>query len=184
MSLNSTQLRSHLRRLTSAGDPNWKMSLRDYALALYDRGDVSAACLQLQDGFGADVCELLWLCWLTCHGLTPDRDAPQALASVRRWQAETTRPLRELRRRLKPQAVTPELQSLRATIKHAELQAERETLRRLQHLSDQGRGIRLLRPQDPALSTRLLEWLPSDDEGARQPLAVLEACIDRPVVES
>ncbi len=183
MSLNSTQLREHLRHLTTTGGPSWRLPLWDYALALYAKKGVAAACLHLQDEFGADVCELLWICWLACHDLAPDRDAPLVLAPVRDWQHETTQPLRDLRRRLKLQAVTSGLESLRETVKRAELQSERETLLRLQRLSDRAQGVRLLEPHDPALAARLFEWLPASDKNARQPLAILETRFDRPMVE-
>ena len=161
----------------------WRMALWEYALALYGHPRVAEACLRLQDDFGADVCEILWECWLAYHDLGVGREAPTALAPIRRWQQETTRPLRDLRRRLKPVATAPEtstttLVELRETLKRAELMSERETLWRLQHLAERGQGIRLLEPGGPLLSRRLLSRLPGVDKGALGALTILDAHLD------
>ncbi|QTF92644.1 TIGR02444 family protein [Halomonas sp. BM-2019] len=127
---DSTEMAAVLRaRLLD--DPLW-----DFALALYARPGVEAACLALQDEAGVDVCELLWRCWLLHHGARPGPSAEAGLAAVRCWQAEVTVPLRALRRRLKPEAATHSgIASLREALKHAELEAERETLGRLEALA-------------------------------------------------
>ncbi|QFU03320.1 hypothetical protein FIU83_16940 [Halomonas sp. THAF5a] len=142
MSHDSTQLPDALRaRLLSA--PLW-----EFALALYGRDGVEAACLTLQDEAGVDVCELLWHCWLYRHGLACE--APPD--GVRHWQRDVTAPLRRLRRALKAEARTDEgVAELRATLQRAELQAEREALTRLQRLALSGTGIRPLPdpPPDP-----------------------------------
>ncbi|WP_290784335.1 TIGR02444 family protein [Halomonas sp.] len=116
-------------RLT--GQPLW-----EFALALYGQPGVESACLALQDQARVDVCELLWRCWLLRHGVVPGPTAEEGLVEVLRWQREVTAPLRRLRRRLKPEAnVRPGVAELRETLKHAELQAERETLDRLERLA-------------------------------------------------
>ncbi|MEQ6889623.1 TIGR02444 family protein [Halomonas sp. CS7] len=140
MTHDSTQLpdalRAHLRR-----DPLW-----EFALALYGRDGVEAACLTLQDEAGIDVCEMLWHCWLYQHGLTCDAP-PDA---VRRWQHEVTAPLRRLRRALKAEARDDDgVAELRRTLQTAELQAEREALSRLQRLALSGRGIHRLSTPPP-----------------------------------
>ncbi len=127
---DSTEMTAILRaRLT--GQPLW-----EFALALYSQPGVESACLALQDQARVDVCELLWRCWLLHHGSLPGPTAEKGLAEVLRWQREVTVPLRRLRRRLKPQAsIRPGVAGLRETLKHAELQAERETLDQLERLA-------------------------------------------------
>lgn len=140
MTHDSTQLPDALRaRLCQA--PLW-----EFALALYGRDGVEAACLSLQDEAGVDVCELLWHCWLYRHGLTCEVP-PDA---VRHWQRDVTAPLRRLRRALKAEARADEgVAELRRTLQQAELQAEREALSRLQRLALSGAGIRPLPAPPP-----------------------------------
>jgi uncharacterized protein (TIGR02444 family) len=127
---DSTEMAATLRaRLID--QPLW-----EFALALYARPGVEAACLTLQDEAGVDVCELLWRCWLLTHGAVPGEAAEAGLVAIHRWQAEVTVPLRQLRRRLKPEAsARPGVAELRETLKRAELLAERETLGRLECLA-------------------------------------------------
>lgn len=108
--------------------------LWDFALALYAKPGVEAACLTLQEEAGLDVCEVLFHCWLYSCGLEA---APAALARQREqrclWQRDVTEVLRGLRRNLKASAAGNEqVASLRETIKQAELMAERENLQRWQ----------------------------------------------------
>ncbi|MCA1770036.1 MAG: TIGR02444 family protein [Halomonas sp.] len=110
--------------------------LWEFALAFYGQPGVEQACLVLQDQANVDVCELLWRCWLLCHGAVPGPTAEEGLVEALSWQREVTAPLRRLRRRLKPEAgVRPGVAELRKTLKHAELQAEREALGRLERLA-------------------------------------------------
>ncbi|WP_158700924.1 TIGR02444 family protein [Phytohalomonas tamaricis] len=117
-----------------------------FALRLYAREGVSAACVRLQDEGGLDVCELLWLCWLAANHHTlaePDNEWQEALGDVRHWQRSVTVPLRQQRRLLKPLTEQmPRLVTLRTHIKQAELEAEREALTRLETLARQGNGVR------------------------------------------
>ncbi|MGE4532541.1 TIGR02444 family protein [Halomonas sp.] len=130
MSDDSTEMHADLRdRLAS--DPLW-----EFALAFYARPGVEGACLGLQDQAGIDVCELLWRCWLLTHGALPGEAAEAGLAAVHRWQREVTAPLRRLRRGLKADAEAREgVARLREALKRAELEAERETLARLESLA-------------------------------------------------
>ncbi len=130
MSADSTEMMAVLRaRLLD--HPLW-----EFALALYARPGVEAACLRLQDEAGVDVCELLWRCWLLRHGARPSPALEAALPAVLAWQQEVTVPLRALRRRLKAEAATAGgVAELRETLKRAELQAEGETLSRLERLA-------------------------------------------------
>ncbi|WP_299233928.1 TIGR02444 family protein [uncultured Halomonas sp.] len=145
---DSTEMLTILRARL-AEDPLWP-----FALTLYAREGVEAACLRLQDDAGVDVCELLWRCWLLQHGAVPQPECESALVEVRRWQRDVTQPLRRLRRELKTAAVSLEnVARLRDTLKQAELQAERETLARLEALA-MTRPLRSLSPADhPAEKT-------------------------------
>jgi uncharacterized protein (TIGR02444 family) len=163
MTHDSTELPSALRdRLTRA--PLWT-----FALDLYGREGVEAACLSLQDEAGVDVCELLWLCWLHHHGLSCAAPPDEA----RRWQREVTIPLRHLRRALKPEARGQEsVAELRRTIQQAELQAERETLRRLERLALDGAGLTRL----PTPPPRLVDFLAGHLQVQKKPhLSALDA---------
>ncbi|WP_312935824.1 TIGR02444 family protein [Pseudomonas sp.] len=108
--------------------------LWNYALALYGRRGVEAACLQLQNE-GADVCLLLCACWLQAHQVAPTQDRATALRRVSEpWQHEVIAPLRELRQRWKAQAQhDPQWAGLRGRIKGLELEAEQVLLERLAH---------------------------------------------------
>lgn len=137
------------------------------------------ACLHLQDEAGADVCEMLWDCWLEHHGLVVDDDVDDALLDVHAWQKQVTRPLRRQRRALKPQAARyPTIAELREAIKHAELLAERETLAQLQALAERGEGIRPRRSQDPSLAERLARRLPIKKNSHLANLQTLESHLD------
>ncbi|GEN28598.1 hypothetical protein HVA01_22440 [Halovibrio variabilis] len=108
--------------------------LWDFALALYAKPGVEAACLTLQEEAELDVCEVIFHCWLYTCGLEAE---PAALARQReqrrRWQCHVTTVLRGLRRDLKASAASSEsVARLRETIKQAELMAERENLQRWQ----------------------------------------------------
>lgn len=120
---------------SAATDSLWSDSLWSYALDRYARPGVEAECLALQNEHGWDICELLWVAWLSERHQRPDPAAANALAEARRWQREMTVPLRERRRTLKAEAHRrPQLEPLRQLLKQAELQAEREMLARLEAL--------------------------------------------------
>lgn len=162
--MHSTQLCDVLRN-----PPLW-----DYALALYQRPGVADACLQLQDTAGADVCELLWRCWLDHHALVPTEKAHDALAEIRVWQAEVTQPIRHLRRMLKPRAQHEhDVAMLRGHLKEAELLAERETLRQLQAISETSHAIRKPRADDTNLTMQLTRCLNMQGPAQEAALATL-----------
>lgn len=169
MTHDSTQLPGALRaRLQDA--PLW-----EFALALYGREGVEAACLSLQDEAGVDVCELLWHCWLHHHGLACDEPPDEA----RRWQREVTARLRRLRRDLKPEAREHEsVAALRRTIQQAELQAEREALSRLQRLALDGGGLHRLPTPPPGLADFLASRLQLQKKPHLSALITLEGQLD------
>jgi uncharacterized protein (TIGR02444 family) len=101
-----------------------------FALALYAKPGVSAACLQLQDDAGVDVMLLLVALFAASHrciALT-DADLIAMDAVVRPWREQVVQPLRALRCTLKsgpspaPSAMSDRL---RERIKASELDAER-----------------------------------------------------------
>ncbi|MBT2771231.1 TIGR02444 family protein [Halomonas sp. ISL-60] len=108
--------------------------LWDFALALYAKPGVEAACLRLQEEAELDVCEVLFHCWLYSCGLEVIPTAVARQREQRRlWQSRVTGVLRGLRRDLKATAAESEsIAALRETIKQAELMAERENLQRWQ----------------------------------------------------
>jgi len=169
MSHDSTQLPPALRaRLRDA-------SLWEFALALYSRDGVEAACLRLQDEAGVDVCELLWHCWLYHHGLSCD----ERLEAIRGWQREVTGPLRRLRRALKPDAREHEgVAALRRTLQQAELQAEREALSRLARLAVGSDRLYPLPSPPPSLAEYLARQLQVQQKPHLSVLNTLERQLD------
>lgn len=103
-----------------------------FALALYARPGVAAALLALQDRSGHNVNLTLFALWLgaVCgRRLDPDMLAG-ASAVIAPVDDAIVRPMRGLRRRLKP-AGERDLQRLRRRVLALELAAEREVLGRL-----------------------------------------------------
>jgi uncharacterized protein (TIGR02444 family) len=111
-----------------------QIPLWDFALALYAKPGVEAACLTLQEEAELDVCELLFHCWLYSCGLEAKLPAAACQREQRRlWQSQVTQVLRGLRNDLKASAAASKsVTALRETIKKAELMAERENLQRWQ----------------------------------------------------
>ncbi|WP_051233890.1 TIGR02444 family protein [Halomonas halocynthiae] len=168
MNTNSTELTPQMRRELK-NHPLW-----NFALTLYARPGVEKACLTLQDDAGLDVCELLWMCWLSYHGLTLTEHAALLLNPVRTWQREITAPLRLQRRTLKPLcAGNPEREKLRQTIKQAELLAEQEALRQLEQLTYQGHVVRAQQATDDNWTVQAANRVSGDAQAAYLSLDVL-----------
>ncbi len=106
--------------------------LWEFALDLYARPGVEAACLQLQAN-GANVCLLLCGAWLDARGVDCTCERVTLLETIATpWHEDVVRPLRELRQQWRAQAVRdPELTHLRESVKALELNAERQLLQRL-----------------------------------------------------
>ena len=139
----------------TAPDALWR-----YACVHYADSDIAAACLDLQEHAGADVCELLWLGWLHHLGLAPAATVVQTLAPVRAHQAHQTYRLRARRRALKPLARPGSpLDAWREHLKRAELAAERAALDQLQALTRRGEGVRPQCNADGDLTARLARHL-------------------------
>jgi uncharacterized protein (TIGR02444 family) len=80
----------------------------DYALDLYRRDGVEAACLELQERHGLDVNVVLLCCWLARRGIPADEAALGRIAEmVEVWQKDFVRPLRAVRSRLKAALTQP-----------------------------------------------------------------------------
>ena len=104
--------------------PQWS-----FALNLYRRPAVSAACLLLQDRVGGDVCLLLFALFVArerrCaleHGDLANLDG-----AIADWRRDVIIPLRSLRRCLKagpPPAPCPQTEAMRQRIQTAEIDAE------------------------------------------------------------
>jgi uncharacterized protein (TIGR02444 family) len=109
----------------------------DYAVGLYRRPGVEAACLELQARHGLDVNLVLLCCWLASRGVACDEPILRRIAAAAEsWQAAFVRPLRAVRRRLKADladhppgsipARWPELTSgLRGRVLALEIEGER-----------------------------------------------------------
>lgn len=174
MNSDSTRLHDTLRPLLTAD------SLWNFALALYGRTGVEAACLQLQDEAGVDVCELLWHCWLYHHGLMVIGN-PEGLDEIRRWQRDVTEPLRRLRRALKADAQKHRGSAeVRHHLKRAELAAEREALDRLQALAMAGYHLNVLSSPPPSLEKTLANALKLQKKSHLSTLKTLESHLDPP----
>ena len=107
--------------------------LWDFAIGLYARPGVEAACLALQ-GQGADVCLLLCAAWLEQRRTEFSEERAEHLRQLASpWQQDVVQPLRALRQQWRADAMTdPQLATLRERVKALELDAERVQLQRLQ----------------------------------------------------
>lgn len=129
----------------------------EWVLEAYGRPGVADACLKLQDGFGQNTNLLLWAVWAE----TKDPELLQRAAAVTRaWEGVAVKPLREVRRALKPAlAPVPDeaREGLREDVKAAELRAERVLLETLAELSgEDGAGAHAL----DALKAASAAWKP------------------------
>ncbi|MEX1196776.1 MAG: TIGR02444 family protein [Pseudohongiellaceae bacterium] len=115
-----------------------------FAESVYARDTVRETCLEWQDRYGADVNLLLFACWFgLTRGEMPDGLMQQAVQLSSAWQEKITGPLRQCRRDMKhwhPGGVrtprSPDYEALRAQIKAAELDAERQQEADLKALCD------------------------------------------------
>lgn len=116
----------------------WSFSNRFYGLS-----GVSEACLKLQDDHGVDVCVLMVLLWFAERRRTVrDTQIQMMLRVSAPWREQVVLPLRAVRRWLKTAPAPFDSRSaaaLRATVKAAELRAERLQLEQLESLFGRGR---------------------------------------------
>ena len=108
----------------------WQWSLTHYA-----RDHVAQLLLHLQDEYGFNVNIALWCCWIAlAYDDAPEFALRGAIERTEPWSAGVTRPLRQVRRYLKAEPSTLG-QTLRQTVKEAELAAEKEEQARLETLA-------------------------------------------------
>ncbi len=107
------------------GEPFW-----EFSLAFYAKPGVSAACLALQDEFGADVDVVLFVLW--CARLGCGLDAAELGAvdgAIAVWRGSVVQPIRAARRACRPPPPgafdTAAAEALRKQLLSAELAAER-----------------------------------------------------------
>jgi uncharacterized protein (TIGR02444 family) len=112
-------------------------ALWPYALEVYGRPGVEMLLLRLQDEHGQCVPLLLWSLWMAAGGRPIDAAKAGACAELARaWQDAAVAPLRQLRRGLKTQATTQQVQArIRNGVKALELEAERMLLQMLEECS-------------------------------------------------
>lgn len=109
--------------MAEVDNPFWRFSWE-----LYHRPGVAEACLALQEAHGVDVNLVLYCCWAgRCGRALTAEDMAAAAGATAAWHRRVVRPLREVRRWLKEQAVVPvdEAADLRSEVKAQELEAER-----------------------------------------------------------
>lgn len=101
----------------------------NFSLQIYAKPTIADICLELQDGFGADVNLVLFMLWAAARERRLDPAEIEKIAlSVENWRAHIVMPLRLARRALKaPRRGWPieETESLRQRVKADELEAER-----------------------------------------------------------
>jgi len=99
----------------------------DFSLRVYRTSGVESACLELQDKHGQDVNLVLFCCWSGSLGYSlSGRDMGKIIESSGQWHGKVVKPLRAIRRDLKDMVNAQEQkQSLRNTVKKAELMAEK-----------------------------------------------------------
>jgi uncharacterized protein (TIGR02444 family) len=107
----------------------WEFSLELYALP-----GVAAACLALQEAEGRDVNIVLFCLY---SGMVLGRpldaaDLARLATAVAEWNALAVRPLRALRRGLKPLDADPAAAAFRRRVQALELEAERQAQLRLE----------------------------------------------------
>ena len=111
--------------------PFWRFSLRFYA-----RPHIAEACLLLQDNAGADVNILLFVLYLADHRKELSAsDIARLDSAVAQWRDAVVRPLRTLRRGLKPGIEFipgPVSETFRSQIKRLELESEQIEQHRLE----------------------------------------------------
>lgn len=107
--------------------PHLPARLWDFSLAVYARGGVKAACLELQAA-GLDVNVALWIGWVSAQGRDPRAALGEAARISALWSHRIVHPLRSARNHLKPAPGFVDADGasrLRTDILKAELQAER-----------------------------------------------------------
>ena len=151
------------------------MSLWEWAARAYARPGVQEICLSLQDEDGQSVCLLLWAAW---RGPVDAETREAAVDVARAWHGVAIDALRSIRKTLKkpvPDMEDDRRLALRATIKAAELQAERGLLEELESLSGPPEGAPFAVVDSLAAAARL--WA---DRTPREALRTLAGRLPEP----
>ena len=100
-----------------------------FSVGFYERPGVSAACVALQDAYGADVDLVLFALWCASRGhVLSEAELAAVDALVASWRSSVIQPLRGARRALKPAPDMVDAAAaarLRKQILTLELEAER-----------------------------------------------------------
>jgi uncharacterized protein (TIGR02444 family) len=116
------------------------MSVWDWVLAAYARPGVPETCLELQDRYGQNTSLLLW----AVKAETADPALLERAAEVTKaWDDTTLKPLRAVRRSLKPPfppVADHAREKLREEVKAAELRAERTLIETLATMGKHAKG--------------------------------------------
>lgn len=144
------------------------MSLWDWTLKAYAQPGVPEATLALQDEHGQNTSFLLWAVW--SEGASAEA-LSQGAEVAKAWDAAVLKPVREVRRTLKP--AFPGIddhsrEGLRADVKDAELRAERVLMESLEALAPASSGGR---PALEALKAASAAWGSPAPDGALATLA-------------
>lgn len=145
--------------------------LWDWTLEAYAQGGVPEATLSLQDDHGQNTSFLLWAVW--AEG--PDAAALARGAELARaWDAAVLKPIREVRRTLKPAFPGVEdgpREGLREDVKAAELRSERVLMESLEALASSASGGQ---PALEALKAASAAWgKPAPDDALARLAAAL-----------
>jgi uncharacterized protein (TIGR02444 family) len=110
---------THMTLTNTESNPFW-----EFSLSIYAQPGVAVCCLQLQESAAVDVNVLLYACWCASEGwVLGTTELAAVTAAVEDWRRDVVLPLRLLRRDLREY---PGVESTRAILKQAELEAERE----------------------------------------------------------
>jgi uncharacterized protein (TIGR02444 family) len=111
--------------------------LRDYAVEIYERPNVSSACLLLQTRGQVDVNLILLAAWVTdADRILSTKNIADARAHVRAWHDDIVRAIRKVRQQLKlgpPPAPSDATEYFREKLKKLEIEAELIELDHLEH---------------------------------------------------
>ena len=144
------------------------MSLWEWTLEAYSQPGVPEACLTLQDEHGLNTAYLLWAVW--AEGAS-DIQLNEAIGLTKSWDEAVLKPIRAIRRRLKPTFPGMEddaREGLREDVKAAELRAERVLMETLETLAKNASGGR---PALDALIIACQAWGIKPPEDALSALA-------------
>jgi uncharacterized protein (TIGR02444 family) len=146
----------------------------DWALEIYARPGVEAACLELQDRQGQSVVYLLWTAWAVGEGRVLSDDVLKSGAGLAaRWEAEVMSGLRQARRNMRSPFDGLDdgaRETLRTKLKTLELEAEETLMLALERLSPEPSGA--ARELEPALYAAAAFWPSTALEFALRPLAL------------